>query len=94
MVETQGPQTCLVWVFTGDSGRNDVASGDGRVGRGLKRNGRHPPWGLSIQKPDILQPVQRHAHGDLKSRNPSQKRVSAQTRRPVLEAMEVEGGGE
>lgn len=41
---TAGPITCLIWVFTGDSGCNDVASGEGRAGRGLKRNRCHPPW--------------------------------------------------
>ena len=88
-METQAPYhhppTCLIWVFAGDSGCDDMASGNGRVARGLKRNGRHPPRGLSIQKPDILQPVQRHTHGDLKSRSLSHERVSPRTQSTELQ---------
>lgn len=65
LLETQGPHTCLIRVFTGDPGRNDVTSGTGKIQRVLKRNGGHSPGGFSIQKPYVLQPMQGHAHRDL-----------------------------
>ena len=59
----------LIWVFAGDPGCNDVASGNGRAQGGFKRNGGHSPGGLSVQKPYVLQSVQGHAHGDLQLRS-------------------------
>lgn len=66
MAGAGAPKTCLIGVLTGDSSRDDMASGERRVGRSVERNGCHPPRRLSIQKPDILQPVQGHPHSNLK----------------------------
>lgn len=56
----------LIWIFTSDPSSNNMAPWAGNVSRIFKINGSIAPGRYPIHHTDVLDPVQRDPHGNLK----------------------------